>query len=34
MLKLHEHRGGYGLWEEKAPVNDFGRTVPNATKYG
>ena len=30
-LKLHEHRGGYS--EEKAPVNDFGRTVPSAEKY-
>ena len=29
-LKLHEHRGGY--CREKAPVNDFGRTVPSAEK--
>ena len=29
-LKLHEHRGP--LLEEKAPVHDFGRTVPSAEK--
>ena len=28
-IKLHEHR----LLEEKAPENDFGRTVPSAEKY-
>ena len=27
-LKLHEHQGGY--CRKKAPVNNFGRTVPSA----
>ena len=27
-LKLHGHRDRY--WKKKAPVNDFGRTVPSA----
>ena len=31
-LKLHEHRGHY-CRKIKAPVNDFGRTVPGARIY-
>ena len=30
-LKFHEHRGRY--WRKKAPLNDFGRTVPSAEIY-
>ena len=32
-LKLHGHRGRYWISEEKAPVNNFGRTVPSVEKY-